>query len=264
MNLLELRDLCITYQGEKEAVHHVSFSVPEKSIVAIVGESGSGKSTVIRGIMGLLSAGGKITGGEILFQGKDLTKLSKEELRQIRGKDIAMIFQDAGAYLDSKKKIGSQYLEAMRAHQKMSKAEGLETARKMLGQLNLADPDRILRSYAFQLSGGMRQRVAIAMAMTSKPALLLADEPTSALDVTVQAQVVQQMIEQRDRTGTAVMIVTHNMGVASRMADYIAVMKQGQLMEFGTRDQVIDHPQSEYTRKLLSVVPELEEDTHGE
>ena len=140
----------------------------------------------------------------------------------------------------------------------ISNEEAFETAKKELLKLKLPDPDRIMRCYGFQLSGGMRQRVAIAMAMTMNPKLLLADEPTSALDVTIQAQVVQEMLDLRDVRGTAIIIVTHNMGVASRMSDYIAVMKNGELMEFGKRDEVIDRPKNDYTKKLLSVVPELE------
>lgn len=263
MNVLELRDLSITYQGTKKAVNHVSFPVGEKQIVAIVGESGSGKSTIIRGIIDLLTTGGEITGGEILFGGKDLRTISKEEMRNLRGKDIAMIFQDAGSYLNPRRRIGSQYIETMQAHLQITKQEAAEQAKAMLTRLKLADPERVMKSYAFQLSGGMRQRVAIAMAMTLRPKLLLADEPTSALDVTVQAQVVQEMLDLRDTMGTAIIIVTHNMGVASRMADSIAVMQNGNLMEFGTREDVIEHPQNEYTKNLLSVVPELEGDTIG-
>jgi ABC-type dipeptide/oligopeptide/nickel transport system ATPase component len=259
MNVLELQDLSITYQGTKEAAKHISFAVPEKSIVAIVGESGSGKSTIIRATIGLLTAGGEISGGKILFCGEDLQTFSKEQMRKARGEEMAMIFQDAGSYLNPRRKIGSQFVETLRVHQDISKEEARAQAKAMLSRLKLADPERIMKSYAFQLSGGMRQRVAIAMAMAMHPKLLLADEPTSALDVTIQAQVVQEMLDMRESLGTAIVIVTHNMGVASRMADYIAVMQNGNLMEFGTRDQVIDHPQSSYTKKLLSVVPELEE-----
>ncbi len=258
MNVLELQDISITYQGAKEAVKHVSFPVGEKQIVAVVGESGSGKSTMIHGIIGLLSAGGKITGGNILFCGRDFQTFSKEEMRNLRGKEIAMIFQDAGSYLNPRRRIGFQYIETMRTHLQITKQEAAERAKAMLTRLKLADPERVMKSYAFQLSGGMRQRVAIAMAMTMRPKLLLADEPTSALDVTVQAQVVQEMLDLRDTMGTAIVIVTHNMGVASRMADAIAVMQHGNLVEFGSREAVIEHPRNEYTKHLLSVVPELE------
>lgn len=258
MNVLELKDVCVTYQNTNEAVHNVSFTVPEGRIVAIVGESGSGKSTLIRAVIDLLSAEGKISGGEILFLGENVREYSKEQKRKMRGDQMAMIFQDAGAYLNPRRKIGNQYLETMDAHRALSKEEKRKKAMEMLSRLKLSDPERIMRSYPFQLSGGMQQRVAIAMAMSMNPKLLLADEPTSALDVTIQAQVVQEMLNMRDVLGTAIIIVTHNMGVASKMADYIAVMRHGKLVEFGARVQVIEHPQHEYTKNLLSVVPKLE------
>ncbi len=260
-NVLEFDDLCINYQKSKKAVRHVSFAVPEGKIVAVVGESGSGKSTIIRAAIQLLPPGGAITGGTIRFCGKEIENLSQEEMRKIRGEEMVMIFQDAGSYLNPRRKIGSQYLETLAAHLSVSKEEAKQMAQEMLSRLKLPDPERIMKSYPFQLSGGMRQRVAIAMAMSMHPKLLLADEPTSALDVTIQAQVVQEMLNLRDEMGTAIVIVTHNMGVASRMADYIAVMQHGELMEFGTREQVIHHPQSDYAKHLLSVVPELEDDT---
>ena len=250
MNVLELEDVSITYQNTKEAVKHVSFAVPEGRIVAIVGESGSGKSTLIRAAIGLLPAGGVISSGRILFGEKDLAAMTAEELRHVRGEGMAMIFQSAGDYLNPRRKVCDQYVETLRCHQKISKKEGYEAAKKMLA--------------TFQLSGGMKQRVAIAMAMSMQPKLLLADEPTSALDVTVQAQVVKQMMDLREKTGTAIVIVTHNMGVASRMADDIAVMKDGELKEFGTREQVIYHPVDDYTKKLLRVVPRLQGETDGE
>lgn len=258
MNILEVKDLSIAYQG-KEAVKKVSLVVPENKIVAIVGESGSGKSTIVKAAINLLPSGGKIIGGNIIFDGKDVAKMPDEQLRKIRGKEIAMIYQDAGAYLNPRMKIGKQYLETIMVHQSISKPEAKELAEKMLLKLKLADPERIMNSYPFQLSGGMKQRVAIAMAISMEPKLLLADEPTSALDVTVQAQVVQEMMLIRDELGASILIVTHSMGVASRMADYIAAMYNGELMEFGTRDQVINAPKSDYTKRLLSVVPELKE-----
>lgn len=258
MNILEVKDLSIAYQG-KEAVKKVSLVVPENKIVAIVGESGSGKSTIVKAAINLLPSGGKIIGGNIIFDGKDVNKMPDEQLRKIRGKEIAMIYQDAGAYLNPRMKIGKQYLETIMVHQAISKSEAKALAEKMLLKMKLADPERIMNSYPFQLSGGMKQRVAIAMAISMEPKLLLADEPTSALDVTVQAQVVQEMMLLRDELGASILIVTHSMGVASRMADYIAVMYNGELMEFGTRDQVINAPKSDYTKRLLSVVPELKE-----
>lgn len=260
MNVLEFQDISVIYQNGKTAVHNVSFTVPEHSIVAVVGESGSGKSTLIRAAMGLLSTGGSVSQGRILFEGENLLEFSKEQIRSIRGSEMAMIFQDAGDYLNPRRKIGPQYIETIRCHIQVSKKEAGQIALDMLSRLKLADPERIMRSYPFQLSGGMRQRAAIAMAMSMHPKLLLADEPTSALDVTVQAQVVQEMLKLREDMGTAIVIVTHNMGVASRMADYIAVMKNGYLREFGARDQVINAPRDEYTQQMLMAVPELEDE----
>ena len=264
MNVLELEDVSITYQNTKEAVKHVSFAVPEGRIVAIVGESGSGKSTLIRAAIGLLPAGGVISSGRILFDEKDLAAMTAEELRHVRGEGMAMIFQSAGDYLNPRRKVCDQYVETLRCHQKISKKEGYEAAKKMLATLKLPDTKHVMNAYPFQLSGGMKQRVAIAMAMSMQPKLLLADEPTSALDVTVQAQVVKQIMDLREKTGTAIVIVTHNMGVASRMADDIAVMKDGELKEFGPREQVIYHPVDDYTKKLLRVVPRLQGETDGE
>ena len=264
MNVLELRDVSIIYQNTKEAVKHVSFAVPEGKIVAIVGESGSGKSTLIRAAIGLLPAGGELASGQILFCEKDMAAMTAEELRHVRGEGMAMIFQNAGDYLNPRRKVCDQYVETLRCHQAMTKKQGYEIAQKMRATLKLPDTKHVMNAYPFQLSGGMKQRVAIAMAMSMHPKLLLADEPTSALDVTVQAQVVKQMMDLRDKMGTAIVIVTHNMGVASKMADYIAVMQNGELKEFGTREQVIYHPENDYTKKLLTVVPKLQGETDGE
>lgn len=259
MELLEIVNLHITYQGKKEAVKGVSFTLRDGEILAIVGESGSGKTTVIRSLIGLLPPGGEITGGTIRFRGADLT--DRGELKKVRGSSIAMIFQDAGAYLNPKRRIRSQFLDFLRFHDKtLTKEEALLLAGEMLRKTHLNDPERVLHAYPFQLSGGQRQRVGIAMAMSQNPALLLADEPTSALDVTVQAEVVREMMHLRDETGAAIIIVTHNMGVASYMADRIAVMKDGEMVEYGTREAVIERPQHAYTKALLASVLELEDD----
>lgn len=263
MNVLELRDLSITYRCSKTAAKNISFTVQEGEVLAIVGESGSGKSTLIRSIIGLLSTEGHISSGEILFCGQNMQQMSKEQLRRIRGEEMAMIFQNAGEYMNPRRKIGSQYMEVLKYHRPASKEENRNKAIMMLSKLKLPDPVRIMNSYPFQLSGGMKQRVAIAMAMSMEPKLLLADEPTSALDVTVQAQVVNEMLNMRREIGTAIIMVTHNMGVASHMADYIMVMQNGELKEFGTKEQVIERPEDDYTKHLLSVVPELEGEAVG-
>ena len=199
--MLDIKNCTICYQNGTPAVSDVSLSVSEGEIVSIVGESGSGKTTLIRAILGLLPPGGKIIDGEILFNGMDLVKTDELRMQDIRGKEIAMIFQDVGAALDPIRKIRSQYEEAITVHEKQPKHRCIEKAVDMLKKMHLTDPGRVLNSYPFELSGGMKQRVGIAMGMTAKPKLLLADEPTSALDVTIQAQVVHQMKELRDKYG---------------------------------------------------------------
>lgn len=256
-SILEVQHVTITYKN-KIAVEDVSFQVSEHQILAIVGESGSGKSTLIRAIDGLLPEAGNVTGGEIFYKGILLNDPRQKELQKLRGKEIAMIFQNPGEYLNPRRKIESQFMEMLDIHMDGSRQEKRTLALRMLNQLNLPDAKRILRSYPFQLSGGMNQRVAIAMAISTKPKLLLADEPTSALDVTIQAQVVKELLELRQTFGTSMILVTHNIAVASKMADQIVVMKAGKVQEYGTRDQVILNPQSSYTRKLLEAVPGLE------
>ena len=201
MNILEIQNCTICYQNGRPAVSDASLSVSEGEIVSIVGESGSGKTTLIRAILGLLPAGGRITGGSILFNGRDLVKMREQELQDIRGREIAMIFQDVGAALDPIEKIKRQYAEAIAVHEKQPKQTYFERAVGMLQKMHLTDPKRVMDAYPFELSGGMKQRVGIAMGMTAQPRLLLADEPTSALDVTIQAQVVHELKELRKNTG---------------------------------------------------------------
>lgn len=255
--LLDLKDLSIAY-GQNTVVKNVSFQVPRGSIVTIVGESGSGKSTLIRSVIGLLTAGGRIEKGSIFFEDKDLTAYSDAQMKAVRGNQIAMIFQDGGTYLDSRKKVGYQFIETIRSHLDLSKKEARQKAVKMLEKLHLCDVERIMDTYPFMLSGGMCQRVAIAMAMVMNPKLLLADEPTSALDVTIQAQVVRLMEELKNDYGTTILMVSHNMGLAAYLADYVVVMKDGRLMEWGRTEAVIEKPQHAYTQALLAAVPELQ------
>ena len=249
MEILNIENCTINYQGQKAAVSDVSLSV---------GESGSGKTTLIRAILGILPPGGIVAGGKILFQGRNLLELDERSQQKIRGTEIAMIFQDVGASMDPIRIVDSQYRESILVHHKMPKEKCRALETDMLKKMHLTDPERVLGSYPFELSGGMKQRVGIAMSMTAQPKLLLADEPTSALDVTIQAEVVREMKKLREQYQAAIILVTHNMGVASYISDKIGVMCRGELVEFGKRDDVIFHPQHEYTRNLLAAVPRLE------
>ncbi|MBQ4370041.1 MAG: ABC transporter ATP-binding protein [Oscillospiraceae bacterium] len=254
--MLELKNVDISY-GNNVTVKDCSITLEQAEICSIVGESGSGKTTVIRAVMGLLPGGGKVTAGDILFEGRSLLGNNKKEWRQLRGHDISMIFQDSGAMMNQTRTIGKSFVEYIRTHEQLSKKEAWEKGTEMLERMRLPDGDRIMRSYPFQLSGGMRQRVGIAMGMTYQPKLLLADEPTSALDVTTQAQIVRQMMELRDEYGTSIILVTHDLGVASYMGDKIVVMKNGRIEDKGNRDHMLYGTENTYTRMLLDAVPSL-------
>ena len=257
--LLDIQNVDISY-GEKLTVQDFSLQLGEGKICSLVGESGSGKTTVIRAVLGLLPGAGKVTKGDILFEGRSLLGYSPKEWRELRGSDISMIFQDSGAMMNPTKRIGAVFVEYIRKHKNVSKQEAWAMGVKMLERMHLPDGENVMRSYPFQLSGGMRQRVGIAMAMALQPKLLLADEPTSALDVTIQAQIVRQMMELRREYGTTIIIVTHNMGVASYMSDRIGVMKNGRLVEMAPAENVIYHPGDAYTRSLLDAVIELDDE----
>ena len=255
--MLEIRDLTIQYEGQPPVLEHFNLSMKKGEIISIAGESGSGKTTVIRAVLGALAGGGKITGGEILFLGESLTEKSPKEWRTLRGTKISMIFQDCGGTLNPIRKIGSQYVEYICTHSRASKQEAWNRAVQMLKKMHLPDGEAVMKSYPHQLSGGMRQRVGIAMAMTFQPRLLLADEPTSALDVTTQAQIVRQMLDLRGTYRTGILLVTHNLGVAAYMADKILVMKEGCIVEAGSREQVLYRPSHAYTRALIDSVPSM-------
>ena len=256
--MLEIKDLAVQYGNQAPTIEHFNLSMKKGEIISVVGESGSGKTTVIRAVLGALSGAGRVTSGDILYHGESLLKNSKSDWKKIRGSKMSMIFQDCGGTLNPIRKIGSQYVEYIRTHQSMTKKEAWDKAVSMLTKMRLPDAENIMNSYPYQLSGGMRQRVGIAMAMTFNPELLLADEPTSALDVTTQAQIVRQMMELRDDFGTGIIIVTHNIGVAAYMADQLIVMHHGKVVDHGTREEVLNNPTSDYTKKLLEAVPEME------
>ena len=259
-NILEYRNVDIHY-GKKQVIENVLLSMKPGEILGIVGESGSGKSTLIRAAMGLLGEGGTVTQGQILYQGTnttiDMTQIHGEEMRRLRGAEIAMIFQNAGASLCPIRTIEEQLYEAVLEHESISKGEIRDRALELFEQLRFTNGEQILKSYPFEFSGGMNQRVGIVLAMVLRPRLLLADEPTSALDVTVQLQVLREMKKLRDMYGTSIVLVTHNIGVVNYLADNVAVMHQGKLVEYGTKEDVLNHPQDAYTKKLIGSVLHL-------
>lgn len=247
-------DICY---GEKQVIENCSFSVQEGEILGIVGESGSGKSTLIKAAMGLLGNSGVVTRGDIWYKGQDLPDLSDRELRKICGAEIAMIFQMAGSSFCPIRTVIDQLFEFVREHKKITKQEVADQAEVLLAKFGFQDPKRILKSYPFELSGGMQQRVGIAAAMLLQPKILMADEPTSALDVTTQKQVVEEMLMVRETFGTTILLVTHNIGVVRAMSDKMLVLQNGKTMEYGDTDRILKHPESAYTQKLLSAVPVL-------
>lgn len=254
--LLEMRHVEISYDGIPK-VFDLNLKMESGEILGIVGESGSGKSTLIKATMGLLGASGTVTRGDIFYKGRNVVDIADEELRQLRGPEMGMIFQNCGSALCPIRTIGEQLFESVEQHTPLNKEAVDQAAMELFEKINLPDGERILNSYPFELSGGMSQRVGIVMAMIQKPDLLLADEPTSALDVTVQAQVIREMLALRKTFGSGIAIVTHNIGVVSAMADKVAVMYQGRLVEYGNTGDVINHPQEAYTRKLIQAVPKI-------
>lgn len=261
--MLKIDNITVQYGNNKPTIEDFSLEISSGEIVAIVGESGSGKTTVIRSVLGLLPGQGKVTKGDIVFEGDSLLNYTQKQWNQCRGTKMSMIFQDCGAMINPNRRIGSQFVEYIRVHEDMPKDKAKDKAIDMLNRMRLPQAKDIMRKYPFQLSGGQRQRVGIAMAMTFQPKLLIADEPTSALDVTTQSQIVKEMMELRDKYDTSIMIVTHNLAVAVYMADKIIVMKDGEIVDRGTRDEILNNPTSDYTKRLLASVPTWREEQHA-
>ena len=255
--LLEYDRVEISYNG-KPAVQDISVDLAEGEILGIVGESGSGKSTLIKAAMGLLGPAGMVTRGDIWYKGKNLPDLKPSEIRKLCGPDLAMIFQSAGASFCPIRTVGAQLYESVIEHEKISKEAFTDRASEILGKIGFPDPPRVLKSFPFELSGGMQQRVGIASAMLLRPAILMADEPTSALDVHVQKQVVEEMLLMRREFGVSIIIVTHNIGVVGAMADNVLVMQNGRAVEYGETDKILNHPETAYTKTLMAAVPRLE------
>jgi peptide/nickel transport system ATP-binding protein len=261
--LLEVKDLktsFFTARGEVRAVDGVSFSVAPGKLTGIVGESGSGKTVSVLSIMRLLPASGRVVGGSITLDGSDLLRLSEPEMRAIRGARIAMIFQEPMTSLNPVFTVGSQIGESIRLHQRTTRAETRNRTIEALQMVGIADPERRIRDYPHQMSGGMRQRVMIAMALACNPKLLIADEPTTALDVTVQAQILDLMRALRDETGAAIMLITHDLGVIAELAQDVIVMYAGKVVERAEVAALFADPQHPYTVGLLGSIPKLHAD----
>ena len=258
--LLEIKDEKLSFftpAGEVKALNGVSFSMNEGEVLGIVGESGSGKSVTAYSIMGLTAYPGKLIGGTIYFNGHQIEKMSEKEMRKIRGNEVSIIFQDPMTSLNPVYTIGNQITEVIRLHTGKSKKEAYDRAKELLELVGINEPTTRLKQYPHELSGGMRQRVMIAIALACEPKLLIADEPTTALDVTIQAQILELMQELRQKLGMSIIMITHDLGVVASMCERIAVMYAGHIVEYGTADEIFYEPKHEYTKGLINSIPKL-------
>ena len=258
--LLEIKDEKLSFftpAGEVKALNGVSFSMNEGEVLGIVGESGSGKSVTAYSIMGLTAYPGKLIGGTIYFNGHQIEKMSEKEMRKIRGNEVSIIFQDPMTSLNPVYTIGNQITEVIRLHTGKSKKEAYDRAKELLELVGINEPTKRLKQYPHELSGGMRQRVMIAIALACEPKLLIADEPTTALDVTIQAQILELMQELRQKLGMSIIMITHDLGVVASMCERIAVMYAGHIVEYGTADEIFYEPKYEYTKGLINSIPKL-------
>ena len=258
--LLEIKDEKLSFftpAGEVKALNGVSFSMNEGEVLGIVGESGAGKSVTAYSIMGLTAYPGKLIGGTIYFNGHQIEKMSEKEMRKIRGNEVSIIFQDPMTSLNPVYTIGNQITEVIRLHTGKSKKEAYDRAKELLELVGINEPAKRLKQYPHELSGGMRQRVMIAIALACEPKLLIADEPTTALDVTIQAQILELMQELRQKLGMSIIMITHDLGVVASMCERIAVMYAGHIVEYGTADEIFYEPKHEYTKGLINSIPKL-------
>ena len=251
-----------TPAGEVKALNDVSIRLKEGEVLGIVGESGSGKSVTAYSLMGLTAHPGKLLGGELHFNGHQVEKMTEKEIRKFRGNEISIIFQDPMTSLNPVYTIGNQITEVIRLHTDKTKQQARERAKELLELVGINEPDKRLKQYPHELSGGMRQRVMIAIALACEPKLLIADEPTTALDVTIQAQILELMMELKDKLGMAIIMITHDLGVVASMCERIAVMYAGRIIEYGTTDDIFYHPKHEYTKGLIRSIPRLDTKEH--
>lgn len=252
-----------TPAGEVKALNDVSIRLKEGEVLGIVGESGSGKSVTAYSLMGLTAYPGKLIGGTLEFNGHRIDEMNEKQMRKIRGEEISIIFQDPMTSLNPVYTIGNQICEMVLLHTKKSKQEARERAKELLTLVGINEPEKRLKQYPHELSGGMRQRVMIAIALACEPKLLIADEPTTALDVTIQAQILELMMELKEKLGMAIIMITHDLGVVASMCDRIAVMYAGKVVEYGTTDDIFYNPSHEYTKGLLRSIPKLNEKEHN-
>ncbi|SME71365.1 Oligopeptide transport ATP-binding protein OppD [Bacillus cereus] len=256
--VVELKDLQTHFQTEEgtvKAVNHVSFSVREGETVCVVGESGCGKSVTALSIMGLIAESGSVVGGDILYEGKSLLGMKEKELRSLRGNDIAMIFQEPMTSLNPVFTVGEQIVETLREHELLSKNEAYKKAIELIRKVGIARADEIVHSYPHELSGGMLQRIMIAVALSCNPKLLIADEPTTALDVTIQAQILDLLRQVKEEFKTSILLITHDLGVVAEMADYVVVMYGGKVIEEAPVLEIFQNPKHPYTKGLLKSKP---------
>ncbi|MBR3552593.1 MAG: ABC transporter ATP-binding protein [Clostridia bacterium] len=259
--LLEINNVRLSFftpAGEVKALNGVSFSMDDGEVLGIVGESGSGKSVTAYSIIGLTAFPGKLIGGTIRFNGHDVDKMTEKEFRKMRGNEVSIIFQDPMTSLNPVYTIGNQIEEVIRLHTDKTKQEVKARARELLELVGINEPEKRLKQYPHELSGGMRQRVMIAIALACEPKLLIADEPTTALDVTIQAQILELMQELREKLGMSIIMITHDLGVVASMCDKIAVMYAGYIVEYGTTDEIFYQPSHEYTKGLIKSIPQLD------
>ena len=265
-HLLEIKNLKThfpTREGIVRAVNDVSFHIDEGELLGLVGESGCGKSITALSVMRLISPPGEIISGSIKFNGKELTEASENEMRELRGNDIAMIFQDPMTSLNPVYTVGEQIAEALRLHRNLNKNDAWDAAIQSMEEVSIPSPSTRVKDYPHQLSGGMRQRVMIAMALACEPDLLIADEPTTALDVTIQAQILELLNELRKTRKLAVLLITHDLGVVAETADRVCVMYTGKIVEESTAEEIFENPKHPYTKGLLESVPKLTKDEIG-